>query len=323
MTASRSPVQRQIVVSEEEEGQRLDLFLGPYCPDLSRSRIQSLIEEGSIRVDTRGARPSYRVRAGDRIWIEIPDPRPLSVDPEEIPLDVLFEDTDILVIAKPAGMAVHPAPGALTGTLVNALLHHCHNLSGINGVLRPGIVHRLDRHTTGLLVVAKNDAAHRGLSSQLEARQMRRQYTALAWGRLEQGSIEEPIARHPRDRVRMAVREGGRHAVTHYAPVEHFPFLTHLAVRLETGRTHQIRVHLRHIGHPVFGDPVYGGRSQIRGIVPQYRQKAQTLLSLIDRQALHAQRLGFRHPVTGESMDFEAPAPEDLQQLLDSCRREP
>ena len=310
----------RVVVSEDEERQRLDRLLGPYCPGLSRSRIQTLIQDGSISVGGRVERPSYKVRPGDCIDISIPEPLPLTVESQDIPLEIVFEDGDLLVVDKPAGMTVHPAPGVWTDTLVNALMHHCRDLSGINGVLRPGIVHRLDRFTSGLLVVAKNDVAHQSLATQLQERTVKRLYTAIVWGRLDDGRVEGPIARHPRERTKMAVVEGGREAVTHYSAKEHFPFLTRLEVGLETGRTHQIRVHLLHVGHPVFGDPVYGGRTQTRGIRPENRPRANTLLSLIERQALHAHHLSFRHPASGEMVDFDSPQAADIEVLLAACR---
>ena len=227
------------------------------------------------------------------------------------------------MLDKAAGMTVHPAPGSWQGTLVNALLHHCRDLSGINGVLRPGIVHRLDRNTTGLLIVAKNDAAHRGLAAQLEAHCIERRYAALVWGQLqeEEGRIDAPIGRHPRDRKLMAVVEDGRAAVTRFAVVEHFQFLSLLDLRLETGRTHQIRVHLQHCGHPVFGDPAYGGRNRVHGIRPEYRLQADHHLGLIDRQALHARRLRFTHPTAGRPMEFEAELPADLARLIAAARQ--
>jgi 23S rRNA pseudouridine1911/1915/1917 synthase len=320
MSASNSP----IVVSDEEEKQRLDLYLNPFLPDLSRSRIQQLIQEGAIRVDGGVVKPSYRVRAGDRVTVAIPEPSrlPLQVEAEAIPLSVAYEDGHLLVVDKPAGMVVHPAPGAWTGTLVHALLAHCDDLSGINGVLRPGIVHRLDRNTSGLLVVAKSDAAHRHLAAQLEARTISRKYTTLAWGRVVgSGTIDAPIGRSARDRKKMGVRPDGRRAVTRYAVGEEFAFLTQLDLQLETGRTHQIRVHLQHLGHPVFGDPDYSGRSFVRGVAQQHRRRAAELLNLIPRQALHARRLGFAHPITGERIELESPLPEDLADLFEAARR--
>ena len=312
----------QIRVADDEE-ERLDRFLARHCPQFSRTRIQSLIGDRAITVNGRPARPSYRVHDGDEVTLELPPAvPPFAVEPEDIPLDIRYEDTHLLVVNKAAGMVVHPAPGSWGGTLVNALLHHCRDLSGINGVLRPGIVHRLDRGTTGLLVVAKSDASHRSLAAQLEERSLQRRYTALAWGQLEHsGRVDEPMARLPRDRKKMGVVPGGRNAVTAYSPVEHFPFATLLDVRLHTGRTHQIRVHLHHIGYPVFGDPVYGGREgHTRGIKPEHRGRALALLRQIDRQALHARSLSFRHPVSAAAVDVEAPLPADMDALVNALR---
>ncbi|MEE2658336.1 MAG: RluA family pseudouridine synthase [Candidatus Latescibacterota bacterium] len=308
--------QYQLRVSEEEESERLDLYLQKQLPGLSRSRLQGLIYEGEVTVDNRQRRPSYRVRAGDEIAVAIPELRPLTATPETSPLDVVFEDNDLLVVDKPAGMTVHPAPGSPAGTLVNALLHHCQDLSGINGVLRPGIVHRLDRNTTGLLVVAKNDSAHRGLASQLERRSMTRHYRAIVWGRLpERGSVDAPIDRSSRDRKRMAVAQNGRHAVTHFEQLSDFGFVSDCRLRLETGRTHQIRVHMQHRGNPVFGDPMYGGRNRVDAVDPQQRSRARRLLEGLTRQALHAAVLGFVHPRSGKSLCFESDLPEDLRRL--------
>ena len=312
----------RVIVTAEEEHQRLDLLLGPYCEGLSRSRIQTLIKEGAITVADRVERASYKVRQGDRIDIDLPDPKLLAVEPQPIPLDILFEDRDLLVVNKPAGMTVHPAPGVWRDTLVNALLHHCRDLSGINGVLRPGIVHRLDRDTTGLLVVAKNDRSHRLLAAQLEARTMRRSYRAIIWGTLASDEVEvdEPIGRHPRDRKLMAVVATGRNALTRFSMVERYPFLSLVEARLKTGRTHQIRVHLLHLGHPVFGDPTYGGRNRVGGIRSDHASRARQLLAMIDRQALHAQRLRFTHPASGRSMEFEVDPPEDFVSLVEAAR---
>ncbi|MEW6750212.1 MAG: RluA family pseudouridine synthase [Candidatus Latescibacterota bacterium] len=301
---------------------RLDLFLGQRCPDLSRSRIQGLIRAGSVLVNQRPARCGYAVRPGDRVALEIPAPTPLQVAAEPLELSVVHEDADLLVIDKPAGMTVHPAPGSWQGTLVNALLHHCPDLSGINGVLRPGIVHRLDKETSGLLVVAKSDAAHRSLASQLETRRLHREYVALVWGVPDAGagSVDAPIGRHPADRKRMGVVLAGRRAVTHYRVTDRFAFTAGLKLELETGRTHQIRVHLQHIGHPVFGDPVYGGRTRTAGIRPQYRRQAQAMLETIGRQALHARLLRFAHPRTGETIELVAPLPADMERLFAAAR---
>ena len=313
---------RLLLVEEEDERKRLDVFVGHHCDDLSRSRIQNLIGSGSIHVNGAARRSSYRVRNGDRVAVAVPEPVTLAAAAEDLPLDIVYEDADLLVVDKASGMAVHPAPGTPSGTLVNALLHHCDDLSGVNGVLRPGIVHRLDRDTTGLLMVAKNDLAHRGLAAQLEGREIERGYVALVWGRLEAGgTVDAALDRNPKDRKRMAVVErGGRRAVTHYTPAEALGFLTWVEVRLETGRTHQIRVHLQHLHHPVFGDPVYGGRSRVRGIEPRLRPTAQRLLDGLERQALHARSLGFTHPRTGAPLYFESELPEDLARTLETAR---
>jgi 23S rRNA pseudouridine1911/1915/1917 synthase len=304
-------------VSPEASAQRLDVYLQGQVSGTSRSRIQQLIREGAVTVNDRPRRASYAVRSGDQVALEIPAPRAMALEPEAIPLDIRYEDDALLVVNKPAGMVVHPAPGSWSGTLVHALLHHCTDLSGINGVLRPGIVHRLDKDTTGLLVVAKSDAAHRGLAAQLEARLLRRRYLALVWGDLPAaGKVDAPIARSPRDRKKMAVVEGGRAAITHYTVSEHYPFCSLADIKLETGRTHQIRVHLQHVGHPVFGDPTYGGRNRVAGIRPEYRLQAGQMLALIPRQALHARMLQFAHPLSGEELTIEAPLPADIDLLL-------
>ena len=298
--------------------ERLDLFLRRRCPQLSRSRIQALIKSGAIRVNGAPTRPAYLVQPGDEIAVELPPPEPSAARPEPLPLSIAYEDDDLLVVNKAAGMIVHPAPGATEGTLVNALLHHCRNLSNINGARRPGIVHRLDKDTSGLLLVAKRDAAHRTLAARLQAHQIERRYAALVWGvlRREGGRIEAPIGRHPKNRKKMAVVEGGRDATTNFSVVERCPFTTLVECQLETGRTHQIRLHLAHIGHPVFGDPVYGGRDQARGIRPEYQRQAKWMLTLIKRQALHAYALRFAHPTTGEEMAFTAEPPEDMRAAL-------
>ena len=305
------------LIQEEDEGERLDRFVPRVLEDLSRSRVQGLVAEGAVLVNDAAKRSGYRLRIGDRVTVQVPDPVELVARPEDLPLAVVHEDADLLVVDKPAGMAVHPAPGSPSGTLVNALLHHCRDLSGINGVLRPGIVHRLDRGTTGLLMVAKNDTAHRGLAAQLEERSVERCYTALVWGRPpEEGVVDAPLDRSPADRKRMAVVEGGRRAVTRFRRRRALGFLSLMELRLETGRTHQIRVHMQHLGHPVFGDPVYGGRTRVRGIEPRLREAARRLLEGLDRQALHAASLGFTHPRSGEALRFESPLPEDMERTL-------
>jgi 23S rRNA pseudouridine1911/1915/1917 synthase len=279
-----------------------------------------LIADALIEVNGESVRSSQKVSQGDRISISVPPPVSLSLDPEEIPLDIFFEDDHLLVINKPAGMIVHPAGPIRTGTLVNAVLAHCDHLSGINGVARPGIVHRLDKDTSGLLMVAKSDLAHRGLAEQLEARTVARRYVTLVWGRLrdQEGRIEERIGRHTRDRKKMAVEpRKGRHAATRFEVLHLGDFLTLLSVCLETGRTHQIRVHMSHTGHPVFADVVYGGgKSRLKGIAPQFRGEAASLLCSAGRQMLHAADLGFIHPISREEMKFESRPPSDMQGVL-------
>lgn len=290
-------------------GMRLDRFLAERAElGLSRSRIQQLIREGRVRVDGRPARPSQPVRPGSRVWVQVPPPEPLEAVPEAIPLDVVYEDADLLVICKPRGMVVHPAPGHRSGTLVNALLVHCRDLAGIGGALRPGLVHRLDRDTTGLLVVAKTEHAYRHLAAQLKRREMERRYLALVRGvPPPEGTVDAPIGRDPRRRVRMAVVPDGRPARTHFRVLEAFgDRYALLEARLETGRTHQIRVHLASIGHPVAGDPLYGGRAGELGLAGQ---------------ALHAYRLAFTHPRSGERLAFEAPLPADFAAALERLRR--
>ena len=309
------------VPKEMRERIRLDVFLANSEVGLSRSGVQRLIAEGHVHIEGRAVKKSGdSIRPGDIIRIFVPEPRVPDLRPEAIPLDVLFEDPDLLVVNKAAGMVVHPAPGSYSGTLVHALLHHCTDLSGIGGQLRPGIVHRLDKDTTGLLVVAKNDRSHQALSDQLQKHEVVREYRALVWGRMAEpsGRIEASIGRHRSDGKRMAV--SGRHsrsAATRFDVEAEFTFLSLLALRLETGRTHQIRVHLSHTGHPVFGDPTYGGREKhLRGIASQHRVRAEALLRSMPRQALHAQKLAFVHPGTGEQMAFSTDLPEDIRTIL-------
>ena len=309
-------------VQEVEADQRLDLFLRQRCPDLSRSRIQTLVKDGGVSVNGAAMRPAYLVQAGDRIEMTMPALQTLQAVPEHIPLDIVYEDGDLLVVNKASGMTVHPAPGAPDGTLVNALLHHCVDLSGINGVLRPGIVHRLDKETSGLMVVAKSDTAHRHLAEQLQERQIERRYSALLWGipKEERGMVDAPLGRSAKNRKKMGVVEEGRSARTHYSVIERHGFTSLAELKLETGRTHQIRVHMQHLGHPVFGDPVYAGRERTEGIRPEMRRRARWMLSLIKRQALHARQLRFRHPSTGEAMVFCADWPADMRDVIEAAR---
>ena len=306
----------------QHEGQRLDRYLADQRPEFSRSRLQKLIAEGAVCINGKTMRSSYRLVVGDSITIDIPPPIESTINPEDIPLDIFFEDDHVLVLDKPAGMIVHPAGSVTSGTLVNALLSHCTHLSGINGVLRPGIVHRLDKDTSGLMVVAKSDEGHRGLAAQLEARAMGRGYLALIWGGFEadEGRIEAPIGRHPKDRKRMAVSQNGRYAATRWKIRARYDFLSLLSLALETGRTHQIRVHLTHLNRPVFGDPLYGGREErLSGIAPLFRRRATHLLAQTNRQMLHATQLTFVHPVRKEEMMFEARPPGDMQKILASA----
>ena len=299
-----------ILLADENDGLgRLDSFLSEKS-GLSRSACAKAIEEGAVSVNGRAARRSYTVKAGDEIVFTPSEPTESLALPEDIPLSVVYEDADLLVIDKPKGMVVHPAPGNESGTLVNALLHHCKGqLSGIGGVLRPGIVHRIDKDTSGLLVVAKNDMAHRGLAAQLEHHGIEREYRALVSGGFtnDEGTVDLPIGRHPRDRKKMAVLPGGRAAVTHYQVLARYGQVSYLSLRLETGRTHQIRVHMAAKGHPLLGDEVYGG-----GNTPFEKKHA----SLFSGQCLHAKELSFRHPRTGEVMSFSSPLPPEFERLL-------
>lgn len=297
---------RQMVFSVLDGGERVDKFLDEMLPDFSRSYIQKLIKGGHVFVEGKAVKPGVKPPADARVYVEIPDEVKLDIQAENIPLDILYEDDDLLVVNKPKGMVVHPAAGHYSGTLVNALMYHCEgHLSGINGVLRPGIVHRIDRDTTGSLVVCKTDLAHQSLAAQLKEHSITRRYRAIVCGRLSQdkGCIDAPIGRHPVDRKRMAVNYAhGKSAVTHYTVLQRFSKFTYIECRLETGRTHQIRVHMASLGHPLLGDTVYGsGKSPFR----------------LEGQCLHAMVLGFIHPRTGVYMECTAPIPEYFQHLLD------
>ena len=308
------------VVDEEGEGDRVDAFLGERVPELSRSRVQKEIRVGGVEVNGAVvAKSSHRLREGDRVVLAFAPPRPPSIEPEDLPLVVVHEDRHLVVVDKAAGMVVHPAPGHPRGTLVNALLHHCGDLSGVGGVLRPGIVHRLDAGTTGLLVVAKTDEAHISLSRQLMARTVERIYLAVVWGEMPAaaGTIDRPVGRSPRDRKKMAVTPGGRKAVTSYSVLDTRNPFQYITLKLGTGRTHQIRVHLSAEGHPVLGDPSYGGRRVERAAFPKAElDRANRSLAAIDRQALHAAELSFVHPATGERMRFSASPPADMAAVL-------
>lgn len=295
------------IVSEEDAKMRLDKYLAANEESLSRSRIQSLVEEGQVRVNGNVQKANYKVKVNDTIVLEVEDDRELEVEPENIPLDIRYEDEDVIVINKPKGMVVHPANGNQNGTLVNALLYHCKDLSGINGVLRPGIVHRIDKDTTGLLIVAKNDMAHTSLSKQLQTKTVNRLYYALVHGVIPHdfGTIDAPIGRDVNDRQKMAVTAtNSKDARTHFKVIERFKDYTLVECRLETGRTHQIRVHMQYIGHPVVGDEKYS-----------YRKTMKT-----GGQLLHAHQLTFVHPRTNETMTIEAPLPAQFEEILEELR---
>jgi len=295
--------------SEESKNQRLDAFLASSLDGLTRSQAARLIESGEVAVNGETAGKSYKLAGGEDIAVTLPEPEPVEAVPQDIPLDVVYEDADVIVVNKPSGMVVHPAPGHPDGTLVNALLYHCAGtLSGVGGALRPGIVHRIDRDTSGLIIAAKNDAAHQYLSAQLADHTLARTYECIVVGKLreDRGTVDAPIARHPTDRKRMAVVAGGREAVTHWEVIARYPGYTHVRCRLETGRTHQIRVHMAYIGHPILGDTVYGAKKEVPGLTGQ---------------CLHAVGLRFLHPRTHEVVELSCPLPEEFTRMLQKIRK--
>jgi 23S rRNA pseudouridine1911/1915/1917 synthase len=310
----------QYKIDSSDAGRRLDKFLQQKYSSATRSYLQNLVQKGYVIVNSHKVKSGYQLKTDDEVYIEFPEPKPSHLEPENIPLDILFEDKNLLIINKPAGMIVHPGAGNYSGTLVNGLLNHCKNLSGINGVLRPGIVHRLDKFTSGLLIVAKNDNSHVFLSRQFEQKSIFRIYQAIVWGvPEEEGEIFTQIGRSKRDRKKMTVlKDGGKEAITNYKILKNFSYLSHLELRLKTGRTHQIRVHLNHINHPIFGDPDYNGRnSQIYRLPSHLQKRGAQLLKGITRQALHAKSLEFIHPETQKSMKFDTNLPTDMQTLLE------
>ncbi len=310
---------RTLTVGHDGARKRVDAYVAQQITECSRSQIARLIKDGHLTVDGQTVKVNRKLRPGETIEISIPPPSQTGMEPENIPLDIVFEDNDLIVINKPAGMVTHPGTGNRTGTLVNALLYHCKTLSPTGAPERAGIVHRLDKGTSGLMVVAKNEIAHRLLANQLQDKTLFREYLAFCWGHLKEpeGSWDLPIGRSVSNPTRMRIDHGaGREALTEYKLLERYELCDKLQLRLKTGRTHQIRVHLAHHNHPIFGDPEYAGREQrVRGIAPELRQTAQKLLKLIDRPALHAARLGFVHPTSGKPREFSAAAPEDMQQL--------
>ena len=295
---------------KEDVGTRIDVFLAENMEGLSRSGVQKLIDEGMITLNGGKTKANYKLREKDVIDVTVPEVKEVEILPEDIPLDILYEDSDVIVVNKPQGMVVHPAPGHTSGTLVNALMFHCgDDLSGINGEKRPGIVHRIDKDTSGVLMIAKNDMAHQSLAAQLAEHSITRKYNAVVYNGFneDEGTVDQPIGRNPQDRKKMAVtQKHSRHAVTHYRVIERMEKFTLIEAQLETGRTHQIRVHMTHIGHPLLGDPVYGPKKQP---------------ITLEGQALHARVLGFIHPRTGEYMEFEAPLPPHFVALLERLRK--
>ena len=296
-------------LTADRAGERADQFLARMLPELTRSAAQRLLEDGAVTLNGLPVKKNYKTGLGDELVLALPDPAPIDVVPQDIPLDVIYEDDDVIAVNKPVGLVVHPAAGHPDGTLVNALLYHCGNsLSGINGELRPGIVHRIDRDTSGLIIAAKNDFAHLSLAEQLQDHSLYREYEAVCVGNLkdESGTVDAPIFRHPTDRKKMAVNKlQGRRAVTHWSVLEHFSGYTHIQCRLETGRTHQIRVHMAYIGHPLLGDVVYGSKKPWPGLAGQ---------------CLHARRLSFIHPRTGERVTLECPLPHWFEAVLTKLR---
>lgn len=302
-------VTEHVIVVSEKSGIRIDKYISNQLKDISRSYIQKLIDDGQVQVNGKRIKSNYKVNSNDTIRVHIPEPEKLEITAEEIKLDIVYEDEDLLVVNKPQGMVVHPAPGNYSGTLVNALINHCgDNLSAINGVIRPGIIHRIDKDTSGLLLVAKNNHSHTHLAQQIKDHSLNRKYIAIVYGNIRNGSgiIDMPIGRHPVDRKKMTVTEkNSRNAVTHFKVLERFGNYTYIECKLETGRTHQIRVHMSHIGHPILGDPVYGPK----------KDKFK-----LNGQALHAKLLGFVHPRTKEYMEFEAGPPAYFDKILGLLR---
>jgi len=310
---------QEIFVPDNQHRERLDQFLFNKLEKISRSKLQKLIKDGEITINENVVKPSHQVAGGERIVIHFPPPKPTELLPENIPLDILFEDEYLLVINKKAGMVVHPAYCNLTGTMANALVYHIKNLSTLSGEYRPGIVHRLDKDTSGLLVVAKNDFIHSQLSRQFSEHTAKREYRAIVWGHFTQksGKIETYLKRNEKDRTRFVISEDGKFAVTNYEVIDEYRLISLLKLRLETGRTHQIRVHLSSKGHPVLGDSTYGGRhKQTIQLNQQDQQMALQLLELMPRQALHAKTLGFIHPETQQELIFDSELPEDIGKVI-------
>jgi len=313
-----------IAVPLNQGPERLDSFLAHQVENLSRTRAQELIKLELVLINKKAVSKSYVVRPGDAIDLSLPIPEKIDATPEDIPIHIVYEDDDILIVNKAAGMVVHPAYSHWSGTLVNALLHYAQDLSGINGKLRPGIVHRIDKDTSGLLLVAKHDRAHRHLSQLFKAHDIDREYWALIWGKpkKKKGVVEGNIGRSTKDRKKFTVTPAGKTAITHFEIIEPYDFLSLVKLHLETGRTHQIRVHMAHIGHPVFGDKTYGGdNAGLAGSEKKKKQMAENLLQIMTRQALHAKTLGFVHPTTRKHVTFDSELPEDFSSVLKSLRK--
>lgn len=310
----------RIVVPPKQSKVRLDVYLTHQVENATRNKVQKAIQDGAVLINGKRVKPSYPIAPNDIIDITFPRPPRTEAKPENIPLDIIYEDDQLLIVNKAAGMVTHPAYGNYTGTLVNALLHHCNKLSKVNTESRPGIVHRLDKETTGLMVIAKNNVAHHFLAKQFSKRTIDREYWAIVWGQFKKskGTIEANLGRSKRDRKKVAVTAEGKHAITEYEVLKQFDFLSLVRLKLKTGRTHQIRVHLAHIGHPVFGDPTYSGRSNIwNGLEGKKALHAQNLLEIISRQALHAKTIGFIHPKTKELVKFDSELPGDMREVLE------
>ena len=314
----------RLVVPAKQSKVRLDVYLTHQVQNATRNKVQQAIDEGTVLVDGAKVKASHRLSPGEVILVTLPKPPPSEAVAENIPLEILFEDEALIIVNKAAGMVTHPAYANYSGTLVNALLHHSQSLSGVNSAQRPGIVHRLDKDTTGLMVVAKTDQAHNVLAKQFAKRTIDREYWAVIWGvmKKKKGIIEASLGRSKRDRRKVTVTAEGKHAVTEYQALESFGYLSLVRLKLKTGRTHQIRVHLAHIGHPVFGDPTYGGRSETwGGLTGKKSRQAARFLKIINRQALHAKTLGFIHPATNKAIKFDSELPADMHSLLEEIRR--
>ncbi|MBN1561663.1 RluA family pseudouridine synthase [candidate division KSB1 bacterium] len=309
----------QFVVPADKKKERLDVFLAHQLTSVTRARLKRLIDEDLVLVNSEPTKAGHPLRPGEVIDIFFPAPAKTELEAEDMPLNIIYEDDCLIVLNKPAGLVVHPAYGNMRGTLVNALLAHCRSLSGVGGPIRPGLVHRLDKNTSGLLVVAKDDVTHVALARQLAERKMEREYRAVVWGhfKLKSGRIEAPLARNPQDRTKMRIDRLGKPAVTHYEVLDEMTCTSYLKLNLETGRTHQIRVHMMSQGHPVFADSTYGGRGkQLSGLSPAHVKFMNQLFQKFTRQMLHARILSFRHPETNEILTFTAPIPPDMQELI-------